>query len=50
VADPLNLSVFAVEALNEGIKFLYGQATELLERRRERKDGIFIGAEIDRLG
>jgi hypothetical protein len=39
VADPLTLSVLAVEALKEGIKFLYGQANELLKRRRERKDG-----------
>nr|WP_052478812.1 hypothetical protein [Kibdelosporangium sp. MJ126-NF4]CEL20764.1 hypothetical protein [Kibdelosporangium sp. MJ126-NF4]CTQ89677.1 hypothetical protein [Kibdelosporangium sp. MJ126-NF4] len=36
--DPLTLSVLGGAALTEGIKFLYGQATELLKRRRERKD------------
>jgi hypothetical protein len=38
VADPLTLTVLGAVALTEGIKFLYGQATELLKRRRERKD------------
>lgn len=39
MADPLTLSVLASSALSEGIKFLYGQATELLKRRRELKAG-----------
>lgn len=38
MADPLTLTVLGAVALTEGIKFLYGQATELLKRRRERKD------------
>jgi hypothetical protein len=38
VPDPLTLGVLGGVALSEGIKFLYGQATELLKRRRERKD------------
>jgi hypothetical protein len=37
VPDPLTLSVLGGVALSEGVKFLYGQATELLKRRRERK-------------
>lgn len=36
--DPLTLSVVGAAALQEGIKFLYAQASELLQRRRERKD------------
>jgi hypothetical protein len=36
--DPVTLSVLTAAALTEGIKFLYGQAGELLKRRRERKD------------
>lgn len=35
--DPLSLTVIGGVALAEGIKFLYGQAGELLCRRRERK-------------
>lgn len=38
MADPLTLTVLGAVALTEGIKFLYGQASELLKRRRERKD------------
>ncbi|MFJ6673777.1 hypothetical protein ACIQMJ_21940 [Actinosynnema sp. NPDC091369] len=38
MTDPLALSVLGAAALTEGIKFLYGQATELLRRRRERRD------------
>ncbi|MFI9007540.1 hypothetical protein ACIGNX_09955 [Actinosynnema sp. NPDC053489] len=38
MADPLTLSVLGAAALTEGVKFLYGQATELLKRRRERRD------------
>lgn len=36
--DPLTLGMLGGVALTEGVKFLYGQATELLRRRRERKD------------
>lgn len=36
MADPLTLSALGATALTEGIKFLYGQVTELLKRRRER--------------
>jgi hypothetical protein len=35
--DPLTLSALGAVALTEGIKFLYGQAGEILKRRRERK-------------
>ncbi len=40
MADPMTLSVAAIGAvaLTEGIKFLYGQAGELLKRWRERRD------------
>ncbi|MFD0203628.1 MULTISPECIES: hypothetical protein [Saccharothrix] len=38
MTDPLALSVLGAAALTEGIKFLYGQATELLRRRRARRD------------
>lgn len=34
----LSLATLDVAALTEGIKFLYGQAGELLKRRRERAD------------
>ena len=35
--DPLTLSGVAATVLVEGIKFLYGQAAEVLKRRRERR-------------
>jgi hypothetical protein len=38
MADPLTLSAVGAVVLTEGIKFLYGQAGELLKRRRERKE------------
>jgi hypothetical protein len=37
MGDPLSLSALGAVAITQGIKFLYGQANELLERRRERK-------------
>jgi hypothetical protein len=37
VTDPLTLSVIGAVALTEGIKFLYGQAGDVLRRWRERK-------------
>lgn len=36
--DPLSLSALSASALTEGIKFLYGQAAELLKRGRERSE------------
>jgi len=36
VVDPLSGAVISAVALTEGIKFLYGQAGELIKRRRER--------------
>jgi hypothetical protein len=38
MVDPLSLSVLGGVAVTEGIKFLYGQATELLKRRAARKE------------
>jgi hypothetical protein len=38
MVDPLSLAALSAVALTEGVKFLYGQATELLKRRRERRD------------
>jgi len=38
MADPITLSALGLVALTEGIKFLYGQAGEVLKRWRERKD------------
>jgi len=35
--DPLTLSGVAANVLAEGIKFLYGQAAEVLRRRREKR-------------
>ena len=41
----LSLGTIGVTALTEGIKFLYGQAGELLKRRRERADRASAGTE-----
>ena len=38
MVDPLTLSAIGVVAITDGIKFLYGQAGEILKRWRERKD------------
>ena len=38
MVDPLTLSAIGAVAITEGIKFLYGQASELLKRWRGRKD------------
>ncbi|MFL5655393.1 MAG: hypothetical protein ACJ8CB_14610 [Ktedonobacteraceae bacterium] len=38
MVDPLTLSAIGAVAITEGIKFLYGQAGEILKRWRERKD------------
>lgn len=37
MADPFTLAALGAVAVTEGIKFVYGQAAELLKRRRERK-------------
>lgn len=37
MADPFTLAALGAVAISEGIKFVYGQAAELLKRRRERK-------------
>lgn len=38
MADPLSLSVIGATVLNQGVQFLYAQASELLKRWRERRD------------
>ena len=38
MVEPLTLSVLGAAALTEGIKFLYGQAGDVLKRWRERKN------------
>ncbi|MFD3504436.1 hypothetical protein [Streptomyces sp. NPDC058678] len=35
--DPITLVAIGAAALSEGVKFLYGQAGEVLKQRRERK-------------
>jgi hypothetical protein len=49
VTEPVSLAVLSAVALTEGIKFLYGQAGELLRRRSERKEAQAKG-EGDPLG
>jgi hypothetical protein len=44
--DPLSLGVLGGAALTEGIKFLYGQVTELLKRRRD-KTGMTAGTAVE---
>lgn len=39
MVEPLSWAVLGALVATEGIKFLYGQATEVLKRRRERKAG-----------
>jgi hypothetical protein len=38
MVDPLTLSAIGAVAITEGIKFLYGQASEILKRWREHRD------------
>jgi hypothetical protein len=38
MVDPLSLGALGAVALTADVKFLYGQATELLKRRRKRRD------------
>jgi hypothetical protein len=44
MADPVTLATLEGAALTQGINFLYGQATELLKRRRDRKEGSLASA------
>jgi hypothetical protein len=46
MVDPLSLSVLGGVAAAEGIKFLYGQATELLRRRAARKEAESKGETV----
>lgn len=39
MTDDLSLAGLGTAALTEGVKFLYQQASELLKRRRAKKDG-----------
>jgi hypothetical protein len=39
MTDPFTVTAVGATVLSEGIKFLYGQAGELLKRWRERRDG-----------
>lgn len=43
MVEPVTLSLVGAVALTEGIKFLYGQAGELLKRRRERAQAAEAG-------
>lgn len=43
MADPLTLTVLGGVVATEGIKFLYGQATELLKAWRERRRKVEAG-------
>src|SRR4051812_21222230 len=38
VVEPVSLGMLGGVALTEGIKFLYGQVTELLKRRRDKAE------------
>lgn len=37
MAEPFSIAALGAVAISEGIKFVYGQAAELLKRRRQRK-------------
>jgi hypothetical protein len=43
MADPITLALVGTVALTEGIKFLYGQATEILKLWRARKEASKTG-------
>jgi hypothetical protein len=45
--EPVTLAVLGTAALMQGINFLYGQATELLKRRRDRRDAASDAAVLD---
>jgi hypothetical protein len=47
--DPLTLSALGAVALSEGIKFLYGQASEILKRRRDRQQEASVERETDQV-
>jgi hypothetical protein len=38
MSEPVTLAALGAAALTQGINFLYGQAAELLKRRRDRRD------------
>lgn len=44
MTDPITLTLVGTVVLTEGIKFLYGQAGELIKRWRDRKDAAAAGA------
>jgi hypothetical protein len=46
MADPLTLTVLGTIAATEGIKFLYGQAAELLKGYRERRKAAKAAEEV----
>lgn len=48
--EPITLAALGSLALTEGIKFLYGQAGELLKRWRARRDGRDVDDDAARLG
>jgi hypothetical protein len=45
MVDPFSLGALGAVAATEGIKFLYGQATEVIKRWRDRKAGKQVEAE-----
>ena len=47
MADPITLTLVGTVVLTEGIKFLYGQAGELIKRWRERKDAADASKQIE---
>lgn len=44
--EPITLALLGAAALTQGINFLYGQAAELLKRRRDRLNAA-AGADVD---
>ncbi|MGH3797335.1 MAG: hypothetical protein ACRDSP_20875 [Pseudonocardiaceae bacterium] len=46
MADPITLAALGAVALSEGIKFLYGQASELLRARKERRLEAELGGKL----
>ncbi|MDM0030117.1 hypothetical protein QTI27_36800 [Variovorax sp. J31P216] len=40
MAEPLTIAVVSTAVVTEGIKFLYGQAAEVIKRWRERRDAV----------
>jgi hypothetical protein len=46
VMEPFSLAALGAFTLTEGVKFLYGQAGEILKRRRERKKAAEEGSPV----